>query len=219
MHAALRPLAALALLAACAAADGQTVSLQGMLGHQALLIVDGAAPKGVAPGDSWHGVKVLSTSGDEAVLEIGGRRQTLHVGEAPASVGGRGASAGTRIVLTAGTGGHFSTQGAINGQSARMMVDTGATFVAMGVDEAQRLGVDWRRGQQGSMNTANGVTPAWKGQAALAAHRRCRDLRRRRRRDAAAHATGPAGQQLSQPLPDEARQRADGAGTALLARR
>jgi aspartyl protease family protein len=162
MHAARRPLAALALLAACAAADGQTVSLQGMLGHQALLIVDGAAPKGVAPGDSWHGVKVLSTSGDEAIVEIGGRRQALHVGEAPASVGGHGASAGTRIVLTAGTGGHFSTQGAINGQSARMMVDTGATFVAMGVDEAQRLGVDWRRGQQGSMNTANGVTPAWK---------------------------------------------------------
>jgi aspartyl protease family protein len=158
----MRPLAALALLAACAAADAQTVSLQGMLGRQALLIVDGAAPRGVAPGDSWHGVKVLSTSGDAPVVEIGGQRQTLHVGDAPASVGSRGASAGTRIVLTAGAGGHFSTQGAINGQSARMMVDTGATFVAMGADEAQRLGVDYRRGQQGTMNTANGVAPAWK---------------------------------------------------------
>jgi aspartyl protease family protein len=138
------------------------VSLQGMLGRQALLIVDGAAPKGVAPGDSWHGVKVLATSGDEAVVEIGGRRQTLRVGEAPASVGSRGAAGGGRIVLTAGTGGHFTTQGSINGQSARMMVDTGATFIAMSADEAQRLGVDYRRGQQGTMNTANGVAPAWK---------------------------------------------------------
>jgi aspartyl protease family protein len=162
MNAALRPLAALALLAACGSAGAQIVSLQGMLGRQALLIVDGAAPRGVAPGDSWHGVKVLSTSGDAPVVEIGGQRQTLHVGDAPASVGSRGASAGTRIVLTAGAGGHFSTQGAINGQSARMMVDTGATFVAMGADEAQRLGVDYRRGQQGTMNTANGVAPAWK---------------------------------------------------------
>jgi aspartyl protease family protein len=162
MIASLRTLAALVLLAACAAASAQVVSLQGMLGRQALLIVDGAAPKGVAPGDSWHGVKVLATSGDEAVVEIGGRRQTLRVGEAPASVGSRGAAGGGRIVLTAGTGGHFTTQGSINGQSARMMVDTGATFIAMSADEAQRLGVDYRRGQQGTMNTANGVAPAWK---------------------------------------------------------
>jgi aspartyl protease family protein len=162
MIASLRTLAALVLLAACAAASARVVSLQGMLGRQALLIVDGAAPKGVAPGDSWHGVKVLATSGDEAVVEIGGQRQTLRVGEAPASVGSRGAAGGGRIVLTAGTGGHFTTQGSINGQSARMMVDTGATFIAMSAEDAQRLGVDYRRGQQGTMNTANGVAPAWK---------------------------------------------------------
>jgi aspartyl protease family protein len=158
----LRPCAALALAAAAAAASGQTVALQGMLGRQALLIVDGGAPKGVAPGDSWHGVKVLATSGDEAVVEIAGQRQTLHVGDAPASVGSRGAVGGARIVLTAGTGGHFTTQGSINGQSARMMVDTGATFIAMSAADAQRLGVDYRQGQPGSMNTANGVTTAWK---------------------------------------------------------
>jgi aspartyl protease family protein len=159
----LRCLATLALLAACGAASAQTVSLQGMLGQQALLIVDGGPPKGVAPGASWHGVKVVSTSGDQAVVEIAGQRQTLRVGEAPASVGGAGRTGGgARIVLTAGTGGHFVTQGSINGQSARMMVDTGATFVAMSADEAQRLGVDWRSGQRGSMNTANGATAAWK---------------------------------------------------------
>jgi aspartyl protease family protein len=158
-----RLLLAVLLLVAGAAASGQTVSLQGMLGRQALLIVDGGAPKGVAPGDSWHGVKVLATSGDEAVIEIAGQRQTLRVGEAPASVGARGGvSGGTRIVLTAGSGGHFTTQGTINGQSARMMVDTGATFIAMSAADAQRLGVDYRNGQQGSMNTANGVTAAWK---------------------------------------------------------
>jgi aspartyl protease family protein len=163
LTAALRLAAALALLAAAAAAPAQTVALQGMLGQQALLIVDGAPPKGVAPGASWRGVKVVSTSGDQAVVEIGGQRQTLRVGEAPASVGGGGPrSGGAHIVLSAGSGGHFVAQGTINGQSARMMVDTGATYVAMSAAEAQRLGVDWRHGQPGSMNTANGVTPAWK---------------------------------------------------------
>ncbi len=66
----------------------QTVMLQGMLGAKALLIVDGAAPRSVAAGDSHQGVKVVSTAGDQAVVEIGGKRHTLRVGEAPASVGG-----------------------------------------------------------------------------------------------------------------------------------
>ena len=39
-----------------------TVSLQGMLGSKALLIVNGGAPRAVAPGDSLQGVKVLSTN-------------------------------------------------------------------------------------------------------------------------------------------------------------
>src|SRR6185369_10284299 len=73
-------------LFACAAASAQSVALQGMLGSKALLIVDGTAPKTVAPGETHKGVKVISTSGDEAVVEIAGKRHLLRVGDAPASV-------------------------------------------------------------------------------------------------------------------------------------
>ncbi|MES2424966.1 MAG: TIGR02281 family clan AA aspartic protease, partial [Pseudomonadota bacterium] len=108
-------LALVALFALASAAHATSVALQGMLGSKALLIVDGGAPRGVAPGESHNGVKVLSTSGDQAVVEIAGQRHTLRVGEAPASVGGAGGGGrGSRIVLTSGTGGHFTTQGAIN---------------------------------------------------------------------------------------------------------
>ena len=58
---------AVASLLGCAVAGAQTVTLQGMLGKRALLIVDGKPPKGVAPGDTHVGVKVISTTGDEAV--------------------------------------------------------------------------------------------------------------------------------------------------------
>jgi aspartyl protease family protein len=153
----------LALVLACTCAAAQTVSLQGMLGRQALLIVDGAPPKGVAPGESYKGVKVVSTAGDEAVVEIGGQRHTLHIGEAPASVGGAGAASnGTRIVITASNGGHFVTQGRVNGQAATLMVDTGATLLAMSAADAQRLGIDYRSGQPAYVNTANGQTAAWR---------------------------------------------------------
>ena len=151
---------ALALLAGAAAA--QSVTLQGMLGNKALLIVDGGAPKSVAPGESHKGVKVLSTLGDQAVVEIEGRRHTLRVGDAPASVGGgAGPARGSRIVLTAGSGGHFLTAGAINGRAVQFMVDTGATSVAMGVADAERLGVDYRKGQLSRGNTANGIVTTY----------------------------------------------------------
>ena len=135
-----------------------------MLGSSALLIVDGGAPKAVAAGTVHQGVKVVSTSGDQAVVEIGGKRHTLRVGEAPASVGASGGALarGNRIVLTAGSGGHFTTQGAINGRATQFVVDTGATLVSMGASDAERLGLNYKAGERGYSNTANGVTSAWR---------------------------------------------------------
>jgi aspartyl protease family protein len=142
----------------------QSVALQGMLGNRALLIVDGGAPKSVAPGEAHKGVKVVSTAGDQAVVEIDGRRHTLRVGEAPASVGTAGgqAPAGQKIVLTAGSGGHFLTEGSINGRAAYFMVDTGATSIGMGAADAERFGIDYKSGQPVRLGTANGVALGWR---------------------------------------------------------
>ena len=141
----------------------QTVGLSGMLGGKALVIVDGSPPKSVAAGETYKGVKIISTQGDQAVVEIAGKQHTLRVGDAPASVGGSGGGVarGSRIVLTAGDGGHFFTLGQINGKTTQMVVDTGATSVAMSVAEAQRLGIDYKSGQPIRMSTANGIAQGW----------------------------------------------------------
>jgi aspartyl protease family protein len=155
---------ALAALSATAA-HAESVSLQGMMGGKALLIVNGTAPKTVAPGETHQGVKVLSASGDQAVVEIEGMRHTLRMGDAPASVGSGSGGAGarsSRIVLPVGSGGHFMAQGAINGQAVSFMVDTGATAVSMGVSDAERLGLNYKAGERGTANTANGVVTAWR---------------------------------------------------------
>ncbi len=158
----MKKILAVAVLVCTGAAQAQSVALQGMMGSAALLIVDGKPPKTVRPGDSHEGVKVVSTSGDQAVLEFGGKRHTLRVGDAPASVGGTGGPArGNKIVLTAGSGGHFITQGTVNGKAVQFMVDTGATAIGMGVAEAERLGVDYKNGRPVRMSTANGVVPGW----------------------------------------------------------
>ncbi len=150
----------LTLLLAAATAHAQTVALAGMLGNKALLVVNGTAPKTVASGESHQGVKVVSTSADQAVVEQDGKRSTLRVGEAPvhmgAGSGAGGAGRGNRIILIAGSGGHFMTAGQVNGKAVQFMVDTGATSVAMSAQDAVRAGVDLKTGQPVMMSTANG---------------------------------------------------------------
>lgn len=155
---------ALALLPGAALA--QSVALAGMLGNKALLVIDGAAPKILAPGQTHEGVKVVSTTGDQAVVEMSGKRHALRIGEAPISSGaggGTGAQAGqgSRIVLTAGSGGHFMTQGQVNGKTAQFIVDTGASAVSMTVTDAERMGVDYKSGRPVQLTTANGTIVGW----------------------------------------------------------
>ena len=144
------------------AARAQSVALQGMLGTRALLMVDGGAPKSVAVGDMHQGVKVLSTTGDAAVVEVAGQRVTLRLGDSPASVGSRGAASSGRIVLTADGSGHFMGQGNINGRAVQFMVDTGASAVGLSVNDAERVGLDYRAGQPVRVATANGATQGWR---------------------------------------------------------
>jgi aspartyl protease family protein len=152
-------LAALLLwLPGLAAAQG--VALAGQMGSKALLMIDGQ-PQTLAVGESARGVKLLQLSADSALVERNGAQSTLRLGAAPARVGGgRSPAGGREIVIPAGPGGHFVTAGAINGRPVQFMVDTGATLVAMGQNDAERLGLDWRGGQRVLMNTANGTAPA-----------------------------------------------------------
>ena len=161
-------LATLAPLAAAGAmvvapAQAQDVNLSGMLGNKALLVVDGSEPKLVAPGESFRGVRVLSTQGQSAVIEVGGQRQSLRIGAAPVSVGQPVAqSSGARIVLSADSGGHFVTQGLLNARPVQVMVDTGATTVGVSVSDADRIGLKYKHGQAVQVATANGIVPGWK---------------------------------------------------------
>ncbi|MCZ8093335.1 MAG: TIGR02281 family clan AA aspartic protease [Acidovorax sp.] len=151
---------ALALLSPVPASAQAAVVLAGILGGKALLVVNGGPPRGVGAGDSHQGVKVVSVGKDEAVVEIEGVRRSLRLGEAPVSVGNT--SGGKRVVLAADTRGHFINTGQINGQHMQYMVDTGASMVAIGKSDADRMGLPYQDGQPVRMNTANGVTQAWR---------------------------------------------------------
>ena len=165
LRAVLLSLAAAAALAP-PSATAQSVALSGVLGSKALLVIDGGTPRALAAGESLQDVCVLQVSGDTAEVEIKGRRQTLRLGEAPISLGGRGAAAGDpalgrRVVLKADNRGHFIERGQINGKTMVYMVDTGASSVAIGRSDAERMGLPFLKGQPVMMRTANGDAQGW----------------------------------------------------------
>jgi aspartyl protease family protein len=158
--------AALAALLALAPHSGSlagpSVSLNGHLGPQAALLVIDGQVRTVRVGQSLHGVKLLSLSDGQAVVEIEGRRVNLSLGATPVALGGGiNTSSAGRIVMRADSGGHFMTPGSINGRPTRFMVDTGATSVTLGAAEAQALGLRFQDGQRVLANTANGTVQGY----------------------------------------------------------
>ena len=148
-------------LAFGASALAQTVSMSGAFTDKALLMIDGV-PRTVAVGSTVQGVRLLSVNGHAAVVEVQGKRVSLTLGAAQVSLGrAAGAFEASRIVLSAGPGGHFMSAGAINGKAVRFMVDTGASLIGIGQPEAEALGIDYRKGQRGMAGTATGSVPAY----------------------------------------------------------
>lgn len=132
----------------------QEVGLAGIIGSKALLMINGAPPRSVAQGSTVDGVKVVAVQGDQVIIEIGGRKRPLRVGQHAVGLVPDGAA--DKVVLKADGQGHFFTTGVINGVSVRLLVDTGASMISLGASDARRMGLDFNRGQKGLSQTANG---------------------------------------------------------------
>ncbi len=158
-----------AVLLACTVAAGvaqaqPSVTLAGVLGQKALLVISGQAPRALAAGESAEGVRVLRVERDQATISIDGQQQVLRLGHAPVAIGPgitRASGVGSKVILAGDTRGHFVTAGSINGRPVQFMVDTGASVVAIGKPDADRLGLKTDNAPTVQVNTANGQAQAW----------------------------------------------------------
>jgi aspartyl protease family protein len=101
----------------------------------------------------------VSVDRDTATFDVQGRRVTLGLGHARLAAP---ASSAASVMLTADTQGHFFADGVVNGVPMRFVVDTGATLISLPASEARRLSLDFRKGQKGMTNTANGTATAYR---------------------------------------------------------
>ena len=148
----------LLVLLAIPAARAADVSLIGTFDTKAaILSIDSGAPKTVKVGQTFGGVTLISVERDRATIESGGKRRVLVRGQTY-STSAPGADRQS-VTMSAGAGDHYFVDGQINGGAIRFLVDTGASAVAIPAREADRLGIDYRKGRRGTTQTAGGPTP------------------------------------------------------------
>lgn len=135
------------------------ISVVGLFENRALLKIDGQQRWLKAGERSPEGILLVSATPKSAVVEIDGKRETLNLRsdihtrlEAPVR---------PSVQIARDVNGMYLTAGSINGQPVRFMIDTGASDVAISQRAAERLGIDYRRGERGRVRTAQGVAHVW----------------------------------------------------------
>jgi aspartyl protease family protein len=66
------------------------------------------------------------------------------------------------VTLGMQQGGHFFSEGGINGSPIHFLVDTGASLVSISAADARRMGIIYLRGERGWTMTANGRAPVYR---------------------------------------------------------
>jgi len=101
-------------------------------GKNRLLKKDKASPEGIV---------LISSDAKGAVLEVDGQRETYELGRHVSASYSKPKSQEVRIWRD--SHGSYTTVGTINGRTVNMLVDTGASSVAMSEVEARRLGIPY----------------------------------------------------------------------------
>ena len=120
-------------------------------------------PRVLRDGDQLPGgIKLIKATPESALFEINGKRRSLTLGSNQISNARSNFTASSSVTLVADARGQFMTTGSINGATIQMLVDTGATFVALGIEDARRMGINYLKGERAMSRTANGLARVYK---------------------------------------------------------
>lgn len=107
---------------------------------------------------SPEGVTLISADSNRAVLDINGQQREFELG---GQIGGTFSPPQQVSVSVWPRNGLYSTTGSINGFSVDMLVDTGASAIAMNAATARRLGLDYLNAPRVGVRTASGEELAY----------------------------------------------------------
>jgi aspartyl protease family protein len=154
-------IACLAVFLSAGAAHATDLNVVGLFPGKALVSINGGQPRTLSAGQrTEEGVILVSSDRDSATFDVDGKRRVLKLGQHHSLPSANPSN--QTVTLAADSRGHFFVNGQVNGAQVRFLVDTGATWVALSSADAARLAIDYRKGEQNLMNTANGIASAYK---------------------------------------------------------
>lgn len=136
------------------------IQVNGLLPGQAVITIDGNQRILKVGKSSPEGVTLISADSKKAVFSWQDQQFERTLSTQIASQ----FSAPTEkkeARIERGRDGHFFTPGHINGQLVDFLLDTGAFAIAISPEEADRLGLNWRKGTRFETSTANGVSAGY----------------------------------------------------------
>lgn len=139
----------------------EKIEVQGLFSNKAVLLIDGTRHILAVGKTSPEGVKLISANSRGALLEFDGQQKQYDLGNTVSTAFTTRKTHQETIYKD--SGGMYKTFGSINGRSVRFLVDTGASAIAMNVDQAKKLGVRYdKTGAPTSVSTASGFTKAYR---------------------------------------------------------
>lgn len=133
------------------------VQVKGLFSGRAMLSINGQVKLMRAGEVSEEGVTLVSADSNEATIEFEGATHRLGLSQ---QIGASFVEPKeTEVRLSSSRGGHYLTRANINGRLIEVMVDTGATLIAMNSSHARQLGIRLDDATNGYASTASGVVP------------------------------------------------------------
>jgi aspartyl protease family protein len=148
------------LILQSAALGSPNIAVMGLFRDKAVLLIDGKRRILTVGERSTEGVKLISANSKQAVIEMGGKRNTHTLGSQISTSFAQGST--KRVSIYRNPRGMFTTVGSINGLPVNFLVDTGASAIAMSILEARRLGLNYKmEGKKIVVRTASGLSSAY----------------------------------------------------------
>ncbi|MEM7218155.1 MAG: TIGR02281 family clan AA aspartic protease [Pseudomonadota bacterium] len=147
-------LALLSLLCAGVAHATPKLELVGLFKDRAVLVIDGQQRLLRSGQTSPEGVLLVSADTSQATVRFKGVTERLSLSQRVSTSFARVEP--QELTISADELGQYRVRGAINGHFLTLLVDTGASVVALSSATAERLGIDYLSGEEGVVETANG---------------------------------------------------------------
>jgi aspartyl protease family protein len=136
------------------------VQVNGLMPNQAVVSIDGEQRILKMGKTSPEGVTLVAADSKAATFEWQGERFERTLSRQITSHFSPPENK-QEVRIERGRSEHYFTPGHINGRLVSFMVDTGAFTIAMNQSEADRIGLDWRKGKRFVAGTAGGGTASY----------------------------------------------------------